>query len=438
MNASDMGPETGICASCGRFVRLDGAMRRDGMYWHAACPEPKPAASKPTMTAAEYAAAVAKLSEGVQASFTEMSRLRSETAIAKIPDVIDHLQSFVDANTKVIVFAHHHKVIDALAAAFPGISVVVDGRVQLTKRQANVDRFQTDPTCLVFIGEFQAAGVGWTLTAASNVVFAELDWVPGNLSQAEDRAHRIGQVNPVLAQHIVLQGSLDANMAHKLVAKQGVITDALDTKAAPVVPQPVNVAAPTQQAAQTAVPAPKPVITDPVIVAAIHQALQRVAGSCDGAHDLDGVGFNGTDTDFGRQLAAQDSISPRQAFVAAKMLLKYHKQVGAGLIAACKEGIAIATGQPVPVAQPVPAPKPVAPKPTPATPPNAQQGNPYKGGQKATCYDMLVDGAEHTWEEMKAINEKYPKDPAGFLMKDAAQYGWTIVRTKSGVRMERA
>jgi SWI/SNF-related matrix-associated actin-dependent regulator 1 of chromatin subfamily A len=102
------------------------------------------------------------------------------------------------------------------------------GGMSDVEKENSVTRFQNDPTCKIFVGSIRAAGVGITLTAASKVVFAELDWTPANMMQAEDRCHRIGQTESVLVQHLVFDDSLDARMAEILVEKMEIIGAALD------------------------------------------------------------------------------------------------------------------------------------------------------------------------------------------------------------------
>lgn len=191
-----------------------------------------------------YDAAVRTLRAANAVAFEEMAKKRHDTAVTKIPHVIEHLTECLEAEDKVVVFCHHHDVANALREAFPGAAFVT-GETQPHLRMDEVDRFQNDPDCHLFIGSIHAAGVGLTLTAAQLVVFAEMDWVPGNMSQAEDRLHRIGQTGSVLVQHLVFDASVDSYMAQMIIAKQEVIDQALDQPTTPIqAPEPVTMPSP--------------------------------------------------------------------------------------------------------------------------------------------------------------------------------------------------
>lgn len=181
-------------------------------------------------TEEEYREAVRNLRDGTRLAFGEIAKLRHATAMTKLPSVIAHIQDCLESSDKIIVMAHHHDIIDEIQKEFMDISVVLTGKTTIEDRQAAIDKFQTDKNCRLFIGSIKAAGVGITLTAAAHVIFAELDWTPANISQAEDRCHRIGQTESVLIQHLVLEGSLDAKMAKMLVEKQEIISDILDSE----------------------------------------------------------------------------------------------------------------------------------------------------------------------------------------------------------------
>jgi SNF2 family DNA or RNA helicase len=161
-------------------------------------------------------------------AMSEISRVRKETAMKKLPAAIEHIHEALGNVDKLCVYGHHHDVMDTLGVEFNRIAVTLDGRTSEAGRQTAVDRFQCDRRVRLFLGSIRAAGLGITLTAASTVVFVELDWTPAAMMQSEDRLHRIGQHSPVLVQHLVIDGSIDAKMARILVGKQATMDAALD------------------------------------------------------------------------------------------------------------------------------------------------------------------------------------------------------------------
>lgn len=130
---------------------------------------------------------------------SRLTALRRLLGLAKIASVVEHVDELVEQGEQVILFAHHKDVITKYSEAFAkhGVVKIVGGLSDEQKDEA-VRKFQSGEA-RVFIGQFTAAGVGLTLTASSNVVFGEIPWTPAEATQAEDRAHRIGQSNAVVA-----------------------------------------------------------------------------------------------------------------------------------------------------------------------------------------------------------------------------------------------
>lgn len=171
---------------------------------------------------------------GIQ--MNELAKLRQKTALAKVPDVLEQIKIVMQGKKKLILFAHHISVLDALQEGLEDAKfkvVRVDGSCTSEQRHAAVKAFQQGDA-QIFLGGIKPAGVGLTLTASDTVAFVELDWLPGAMTQAEDRAHRITQKSAVLVLHLVMEGSLDEYMARRLIEKQDLIDKALNTFAEPV------------------------------------------------------------------------------------------------------------------------------------------------------------------------------------------------------------
>ena len=134
---------------------------------------------------------------------------RQALALAKATATLDFVRNAVDQGEKVIVFSCFDGPIQNLAKELGKAAVVVTGKTPTAVRQQLVDRFQTDSDARVFVANIIAGGTGLNLTAATQVVFNDLDWVPTNHWQAEDRAYRIGQTRTVNVTYFVARDTID-------------------------------------------------------------------------------------------------------------------------------------------------------------------------------------------------------------------------------------
>ncbi|GIX99313.1 hypothetical protein CEXT_815451 [Caerostris extrusa] len=135
-----------------------------------------------------------------------------QTGEVKLKAVCEYIVDLLESDKKFLCFGHHQNVLNGICNTIEEKKVDyirIDGSVSSEQRKHLCDKFQVNDSCKVAVLSITSANCGITLTSASLVVFAELFWNPGILTQAEDRAHRIGQEDNVVVQYLVAKGTAD-------------------------------------------------------------------------------------------------------------------------------------------------------------------------------------------------------------------------------------
>ncbi len=154
-----------------------------------------------------------------------LSTYRKELGRAKAPLAADFIRDALDdSDEAILVFTKHVEVFQYLEKALKDFQpLTIQGSTPKAVRSANVAEFQTNLLRRLFLGNIDAAGVGWTLTKATRVIMVEYSWVPAENEQAEDRAHRIGQLGNVHVQYLVFKNSLDRRVLETSLRKSKII-----------------------------------------------------------------------------------------------------------------------------------------------------------------------------------------------------------------------
>lgn len=139
-----------------------------------------------------------------------ITQVRRAIAFIKCRHTIKFVENALEQGEKVIIFTAFLNTMQRFNQHFGDRAVYVTGEVPAQKRQDRVDQFQNDENTRLFIANMHLAGIGINLTAARQVVFNDLDWVPANHWQAEDRAYRIGQTGTVNVTYMIATGTIDS------------------------------------------------------------------------------------------------------------------------------------------------------------------------------------------------------------------------------------
>ncbi len=143
---------------------------------------------------------------------------RQATGLAKTPYVSQFVRALLDGGEKVLLFAHHHQVMDAYREELRAFSpAFVTGRETAARKEQSIQRFMEGRTDLCCVSLRAASGLN--LQRATCVVFGELDWSPAVHSQAEDRAHRMGQTDSILCYYLVSKSGSDQDIQDALGLK---------------------------------------------------------------------------------------------------------------------------------------------------------------------------------------------------------------------------
>lgn len=182
---------------------------------------------------AEHSPAKARRAARAQ-TIVQLGELKRLAARLKLPAVFTWVDGWLmESDEKLVIFAIHRSILKSLHERYRGISVRVDGSVTGIKRQQAIDKFILNKRTRLFLGNIKAAGTGWSAKGVSEVAFVEIPWSPGDVLQAEDRAHGIGR--GVEGRHtsihfLVAKNTIEEKLLKIVQTKQGVLDSVLDGK----------------------------------------------------------------------------------------------------------------------------------------------------------------------------------------------------------------
>jgi len=165
----------------------------------------------------------------------QLAEIRKEIGLAKVGAICRYAHTLLEDADKIIIFAWHKDVVEIIRDELfidDVKAVTYYGPMSPKKKELAKQQFINDPKTKVFIGNITSAGTGLNGLQAvcSHAIFGECPWTYTEIAQATDRLHRFGQQRPVLADMIVLSGSIEEYVVRKVLEKEGYFNKTFGTQ----------------------------------------------------------------------------------------------------------------------------------------------------------------------------------------------------------------
>jgi superfamily II DNA or RNA helicase len=147
---------------------------------------------------------------------------------AKLDRLVEDLTQVVAEGHRALVFSTFTRFLTRARARLDDVGLAysyLDGRTR--KRDRAISAFK-DGDVPVFLISLKAGGFGLNLTEADYCFVLDPWWNPAAETQAVDRAHRIGQRNPVLVYRYVSTGTIEEKVMELKERKRALFSSVMD------------------------------------------------------------------------------------------------------------------------------------------------------------------------------------------------------------------
>jgi superfamily II DNA or RNA helicase len=151
---------------------------------------------------------------------------------AKLDRLLEDLDLIVAEGHRALVFSQFTRYLSRVRVRLDDAGIdysYLDGRTR--RRDRAIARFK-DGDAPVFVISLKAGGVGLNLTEADYCFVLDPWWNPATETQAVDRAHRIGQQNPVMVYRYVSVGTIEEKVMELKARKADLFASVMDADGA--------------------------------------------------------------------------------------------------------------------------------------------------------------------------------------------------------------